>query len=413
MRIVSAREAACAVADGARVVLPHGCVEPSGFYEALQQERDRFRSLQLYSGLQFGEYPFLTAGLGENFHYATWQASAKLRPLFKAGRVDFLPIRFRDVTRVVAADGPLPPDVVVVQTTPPRDGHVNLGISVSLYRHLMASARMVVAELNSNMPATRGDTRVAVDQIDLGYESDLPLGEYRPPRRTTRDDQIVDHVLGLVPRGAWVQFGVGAIPDAALARLAEVPDVNVHSGMLTDGLIDFIERSRHRPRVVSGEVAGSAALYEYVGRSDCIELHTSRVTHDLEPISRLPNFVSINSAVEVDLLGQINGETIDGVQISGVGGSLDFVDGAAVSPGGMAIVALPSTTEDGRRSKIVAQLGARTPVTIPRFCADYVVTEYGVAQLRGKTLRQRAEALRLIAHPSFQGVLAGTSVPGT
>jgi 4-hydroxybutyrate CoA-transferase len=177
--------------------------------------------------------------------------------------------------------------------------------------------------------------------------------------------------------------------------------------MLTDGLIDFLEGSRHRPRVVTGEVSGSARLYDYVARSEAVELHPSRVTHDLVPLSRLRQFVSINSAVEVDLHGQVNGETVDGVQISGVGGSLDFVDGAAVSPGGKAIVALPSTTESGKRSKIVAQLGAATPATIPRFSADCVVTEFGVAQLRGKTIRQRAEALRAIAHPSFQDALAG------
>jgi acyl-CoA hydrolase len=170
--------------------------------------------------------------------------------------------------------------------------------------------------------------------------------------------------------------------------------------------MEFIESSRRRPRVVTGEICGSRALYEYVERCDAVELHSSRVTHDLVPISRLPQFVSINSAVEIDLQGQINGETVDGVQISGVGGSLDFVDGAAVSPGGRAIVAIPSTTEDGKRSKIVAQLGARTPATIPRFCADCVVTEHGVAHLRGKTLAQRAEALRAIADSSFQDALA-------
>jgi acyl-CoA hydrolase len=175
--------------------------------------------------------------------------------------------------------------------------------------------------------------------------------------------------------------------------------------MLTEGWIEFMETCRHRPRVVTGEVCGSPALYEYVARCDAVELHSSRRTHDLASLASLPKFVSVNSAVEVDLHGQINGETIDGVQVSGVGGSLDFVDGAAVSPGGMAILALPSTTEDGRRSRIVTELSAKTPATIPRFCADCVVTEYGVARLRGKTLQQRAEALRAIAHPSFQGDL--------
>lgn len=406
MRIVTPRAAVQAVADASRLVLPHGCLEPTLFYEALQQERDRFRTLQLYSGLQFGDYFFLREGLGENFTYATWQASGKLRRYFGEGRIDFLPIRFRDVTRIVAADGPVPPDVVVVQTSVPRNGCVNLGISVSLYRELIESARLVIAELNINMPVTRGDTSVPLDDIDLAYESNTPLGVYGSPRRSQRDERIVDRVLELIPAGAWVQLGVGAIPDTALSRLSEVPEVNIHSGMLTDGLIEFVETSRHRPRVVSGEVCGSPELYDYVGRSDAIELYSSRVTHDLAPLSRLPKFVSVNSAVEVDLHGQINGETIDGVQISGVGGSLDFIDGAAVSPGGMAIIALPSTTEDGKRSKIVAQLNAATPATIPRFCADCVVTELGVARLRGKTLRERAEALRAVAHPSFQDALA-------
>lgn len=406
MRIVTPRTAVQAVADGTRLILPHGCLEPSLFYEALQQERERFRSLRLYSGLQFGDYRYLEHGLRENFTYATWQASPKLRRHFREGRIDFLPVRFRDVTRIIAPDGPVPPEAVVVQTSTPRDGRVNLGISVSLYRELIGSARMVIAELNANMPVTRGNTWISVDEIELAYESDTPLGTYRSPRRSARDEKIVDRVLDLIPAGAWVQLGVGVIPDAVLSRLAGVPEVNIYSGMLTEGLIEFVESCRHRPQVVTGEVCGTPALYDYVARCDAVELHTSRVTHDLASLLRLPRFVSVNSAVEVDLHGQINGETIDGVQVSGVGGGLDFVDGAAVSPGGMAIIALPSTTEDGRRSKIVACLSARAPATIPRFCADYVVTEFGVARLRGKTLRERAEALRAIAHPSFQRELA-------
>jgi len=409
MRIVAAQETVRAIADGSRLILPHGCVEPTRFYEALQNERDRFRSLQLYSGLQFGDYSFLRNGLGDNFTYATWQASARLRPLFREHKIDFLPIRFRDVVRIFAADGPVPPDVVVIQTSPPQDGYVNLGISVSLYRDLVAAARMVIAEFNMNMPATHGETRIAVEEIGLAYESDSPLGVYTTPRFSERDAQIVERVLGLVAPGSWVQLGVGAIPDAVLSRLWQIPDVNIHSGMLTDGLIEFVEQSRHRPRVVTGEVCGTAKLYDYVARCDAVEMHPSRTTHDFVPISRLPKFVSINSAVEVDLYGQVNGETIDGVQISGVGGSLDFIDGESVLPTGKSIVALPSTTEDGKRSKIVAQLGARTPTTIPRFSVDCVVTEYGVAQLRGRTLRQRAEALRAIAHPSFQDELVGVS----
>lgn len=406
MKVVSPGEAIRAIPDGARVVLPHGCVEPSTFYDAFLAQQERFSDLRLYSGLQFGDYPFLQRGLGEHFRYTTWQASAKLRSQMRAGSIDLLPLRFRDVTRVVAKSGMVVPDVVVVQTTTPRAGEVSLGISVSVYRDLIESGALVIAELNSNMPWTRGPTRVPLEAIDLALESSLPLGEYRTPRRSTRDEQIVESVLGLIPADAWVQFGVGAIPDAVLCRLHEVSGANIHSGMLTDGLIDFVGRSRHRARVVTGEVAGSPALYEFVGRSEQVEIHPVSVTHNLLELAKLPRFVSVNSAIEVDLHGQVNGETIDGLQISGVGGSLDFVEGAECSPGGLSIIALPSTTETGSRSKIVRRLGDSTPVTIPRFCADYVVTEYGAARLRGKTLRERADALIAIAHPDWRDDLA-------
>lgn len=406
MKTVTPKAAIEAIPEGSRVILPHGCVEPSRLYEAFAESHERFRALRLYSGLQFGDYPFLRAGLGESFQYATWQASPRLRPLFREGRIDVLPLRFRDITRVVRRGGALPPDVVFIQVTPPRQGQVSLGISVSLFRELAANADLVIAEINPNMPWTAGSSAIPVEQIALCVDSDEPLGTYRSARRTPRDERIADHVLGLIPRQAWVQLGIGAIPELVLERLHELEEVNLHSGMLTDALVRFVGQARHRARVVTGEVCGGPELYRLLNDEPRIELHPSSVTHDLLGIAKLPRFVSINSAVEIDLHGQVNGETIDGVQISGVGGALDFVEGAAYSPGGLSIIALPSTTENGRYSKIVAQLGTATPVTIPRFCADYVVTEHGVAHLRGKTLRERAEALTALASPPFRSQLA-------
>lgn len=405
MKTVSADAAVEAIADGSRIVLPHGAVEPTALYDALQRQRQRFRTLTLYSGLQFGPYSFLREGLGENFAYVTWQASAKLRDHFRAGRVDLLPLRFRDVVRVVRRGGVVEPDVAFVQVSAPRHGKVSLGISCSLYRDFIASARLVIAEMHADMPWTHGETEIDASDLDLVVESGEPLGTYRSPRQSARDGQIVDRVLDLIPPQSWVQLGVGAIPDALLPRLHEVAEVNLHSGMLSDGLVEFLGRARHRARAVTGEVAGSAELYRAMNGNPQVEFRPSSVTHDLPHIAALPRFVSVNSAVEVDLHGQVNGETIDGVQISGVGGSLDFVEGAAYSAGGVSIVALASTTEDGSRSKIVVRLGAQTPVTIPRYCADVVVTEFGVAHLRGKTLRQRAEALLAIADPRFRGTL--------
>lgn len=402
MERLLARDAVRRIPDGARVILPHGSIEPSAIYAALQSERHRFRALRLYSGLQFGDYPYLAAGLGENFTYTTWQASAKLRDRFRAGTVDFLPVRFRDVLSIVAPDGPVPPDVVVVQTAPPENGRVNLGISVSLYQELTRTAGCVVAELNPNMPRTRGDSEIPAERIDIAVESDAPLGEYLTPRRTARDERIADLVLDAIPRDAWVQIGVGAIPDLVLGRLHEAPGVNLHSGMLSDGVIEFVERCRHDARAVTGEVCGTRRLYDWVAKAKAVELRPTPVTHGFASIARLPRFVSINSAVEVDLFGQINGETVGGLQMSGVGGSLDFVEGAAASAGGMSIVALASTTENGAFSKIVPCLPAGTPATIPRVCADVVITEHGAAHLRGRTVRERAAALCAIAAPEFR-----------
>jgi len=410
MQLVSAREAVRRIPDGSRVILPHGAIEPIAFYEALAAECEGFRHLTLYSGLQFGDYRYLDRGLGTTFSYVTWQASAKIRQQMREGHVEVLPLRFRDVVRVVSASGAVRPDVVVIQIAKPDQGRANLGISVSLYRDLVANASLVIAEINERMPLTCGDTQIDLDDIDLAIESDAPLGEYRPSRRSPRDEAIVQRVLGLIPPGAWVQIGVGAIPDAVLCHLHEIPDARIHSGMLTDGLIDYVRGNPKRAEVVTGEVAGSPELYDFVRRESRVQFHTSRITHDLASIARRPGFVSVNSAIEVDLHGQVNGETIDGLQVSGVGGSLDFVDGAAASEGGRAILALPSTTEDGKRSKIVRRLAAQTPATIPRYSVDIVVTEHGVAELRGRTLRQRAEALLAIAHPAFRDELRASAV---
>lgn len=413
MEWVSATRAIHAIPDGSRIVLPHGAVEPTALYEAFATEHERFQRVALYSGLQFGSYSFLRAGLGGHFSYTTWQASSRLRPLFRAGSVAFLPLRFSQICPTFSREGPLAPDVVVIQTSPPVRGTVSLGISVSIFRDLIENARLVIAEVNPAMPRTEGHALLPVEAITLAVDSDAPLGTYAPRPRMPRDERIADIVLDLLPPRSWVQLGVGAIPDAILPRLAEIADVNLHSGMLTDGLIAFVERARHAPRIITGEVAGTPQLYEFVGRTAAVELHPSRVTHSVFVAGRLPRFVAINSAVEVDLMGQVNGETVDGFQISGVGGSLDFIDAAAYSPGGMSVIALPSTTENASRSRIVGALGAGTPATIPRVAADVVVTEFGVARLRGRDSSERAEALIAVAHPDFRDRLADTRTSGT
>ena len=406
MKIVSPQEAVRAIPDGSVVIFPHGCIEPTTFYTAFQQEVERFQNLSVYSGLAFGKYPFLNKGLGTNFRYVTWQAAPQIRRLFKENdpsKIGFAPMRFSEITRIINKDGIIKPDVVVAQVSPPApDGTVSLGISVSIYQDFINSAKMVIAEINANMPVTHGNSRVPVEKIDLALESAEPLGTYRTPHPSERDTQIVDYVLDLVPDFAWVQLGIGSVPDAVLGRLADKRGVNLYSGMLSQGLVQFIENVKHTPKIVTGELAGDQEFFDFCARNALVEMATVDVTHNILELVKLPRFVSINSAVEIDLHGQSNGETIGPVQISGVGGSLDYVEAAALAEDGVSIIALPSTTADGRRSKIVASLAIGAVVTTPRFCIDYIVTEYGAARMKGKDLRGRAEALIEIAHPDFR-----------
>ncbi|MGH7899299.1 MAG: acetyl-CoA hydrolase/transferase family protein [Candidatus Binatia bacterium] len=408
MKFVKASDAIRAIPDGSTVIFPHGAIDLAELFPAFSRGVDRFRSLTVLSGLSFGDYRFLARGLGTNFRYLTWQASQRIRDLYAAGRIGYVPMRFGEIHRLVSRRGPIVPDVVLVQVSRPRKRMVSLGTSVSLNQDFIRNARLVIAEVNRHMPWTAGDSRVPVERIDLAVESDAPLGEYRTPEGTERDRRIVDRVLDLVPDRGWVQLGVGSVPDRVLARLAEKRGVNLFSGMLSGGLRPFLENARHRPKVVTGELAGDREFYEFCGRTRLVRMATSRVTHDIAALGKLPRFVSINSTIEIDLQGQANGETIGDLQISGVGGSLDYTEAAALSRGGLALIALPSTTDDGKRSKIVRRLSPGAVVTTPRYAIDTVVTEHGVARLRGKDLRARAEALIAIAHPDFRAALASS-----
>lgn len=401
-----------AIPDGSTVIFPGGCAEPRELYAAFSAGVERFNSLTVMSGFSFGQYGYLERGLGEHFRFVTWQASARLRSLFRENdrrKLGFVPLRLADLNRVIHRDGPIKPDVVVVQTSlPTPQGDVSLGISVGPFPDFIDSATMVIAEMNPLMPVTAGDSRVPLSSITLATESSSALCTYRTPDAQARDHHIVENVLALVPDNAWVQLGIGAVPDRVLGRLADKQGINLFSGLLTGALETFMTRVRHTPKVIVGELAGEQPFYDFCGENPGIEMARMRVTHNVAQLAALPRFVSINSAVEIDLQGQSNGETLGALQISGVGGSMDYVEAAAQSDGGVSIIALPSTTEDGKHSKIVARLAAGAPVTTPRFAVDCVVTEFGVAHLKGKDLFARADALIAIAHPDFRDALANS-----
>lgn len=410
MKYVNVDEAVRAIPEGSFVIFQGGAAETRDFHRAFASQADQFKDLTVCTGFSFGSYDFLQHGLGANFSFLTWQASPKLRHLFKENnpkKARFVPIRLGDVHRVIADDGELRPDVVIVQTSRPLDdGTVSLGISVGPNLDFIRSAKLVIAEFNSNMPVTCGESRVSLDDIDFAYESDTALCEYHSPAASDSDHSIVDHVMSLVPDGAWAQLGIGSVPDLVMAELANLKGVNLLSGLLTGGLQTFMENAPYSPEVIVGELAGSQKFYEFCHENAQIKMAPTSVTHDVAAVAALPKFTSINSALEVDLMGQSNGEAIGSLQISGVGGALDYIESANWCKDGISIIALPSVTNDGKRSKIVSRFQAGGVVTVPRYCTDFVVTEFGIAKLKGKDLYQRAEALIEIAHPDFRDALA-------
>ena len=406
LKIIEPVNAVEKLKDRSTVIFPGACANPTRFYDAFIERVDGFRELTICSGLSLGDYRFLNKGLGVNYRYVTWQAGIGLRRLFKDNdrrKISFVPLRLADLSRIVNRNGPIKPDTLVLQTSVPQDdGTVNLGISVGPNLHFLKQARQIIAEFNVNMPVTNGNTKVSLADIDYAIESDHPLATYETGMCDERESKIVDNVLSLVPEKAFVQLGIGSIPDKVLSGLGALKNINLFSGMLSSGLVDYLNVADEVGQVVAGELAGGKTLYEICHLNPLIKMESIDKTHDVRKLAQLDNFISINSTVEIDLHGQCNGETLGAVQISGVGGSLDYIEAAAMSSGGKSILALPSTTKDDAYSKIVGSFAAGSIVTTPRYCVDYVVTEYGIAQLAGKSLWERSESLIEIAHPKFR-----------
>ncbi|HIF08782.1 MAG TPA: hypothetical protein EYQ81_02340 [Sneathiellales bacterium] len=394
------------IADGSVLILPGGCTEPTAFYAALSAGIGRFSDLKLFSGLQFGPYSFLDRGLGTHFSYTTWHVNGKARKLARDGLISYLPVRFSEVGNAFPHQ-----DVLVIQTGPPNNGKVNLGVSVSMNLELLKDAKCVIAEVTDQMPVTCGESVISTDQIDYFIHGNTDLSEVARPEPGALEVEIAKRVLTLIPEGACVQLGIGGVPESLIAMLAGRKDIRLHTGMVTDGFIPFLEQSDHQ--VTIAEVFGTRQIFDYVNNNPQIELRAASYTHSPTVIGANPKFTSINSALEIDLMGQVNAEAVNGKPVAGIGGSLDFFEGAARSDGGRAVIALASTAGGGKHSRIVTQLAAGAPVTIPRYMVHTVVTEHGIAELRGKSLHDRAIALAHVADPKFRDDLmeAANQVP--
>jgi len=392
-----------------KVLLPPGCGEPAALVAEICRQSDRLHDLTLMGGIHLGDYPFARpehAGL----RVATWHMSPKLDDARRRGRIEFVPMRYFDLVTQFARGGAWAPDCVLVHCAPPdARGYLSLGVSVGVVLPAARRAPLVIAQVNREMPRALGNAFLHRSQIDGWVEADEPLTPYPPPVVGELERAIGRHVAALVPDGATVQVGVGAIPQAVLEALGDHRDLALHS-LLVDSSVGLVERGvvtcaakrLHRGRMDVAEAMGTRRLFGFLHENPAVNMESSGFVHDPEVVARLDRFVAINSALEVDLSGQVTAESLGPRQVAGIGGQFDFVLGASRSRGGASIIALPSTGRDGAVSRIVPRLGAGAAVTSPRFLADWVVTEYGAAELRGQGERGRVRALLAVAHPRFQ-----------
>ena len=410
---VSAEQAVSIVQSNDRVFIHSVAAAPQRLVAALTARAGELRNVELVHLHTEGEAPYARPEYANSFHVNALFVGANVREAVQTGRADYIPVFLSEVPALFRK-GILALDVAMIQVSPPdRHGYCSLGVSVDASRAAVQSARTVVAQINPQMPRTHGDGLIHINTIDFAVEVDEPLPEKTSPVLSEIELAIGRHCAGLVEDGATLQMGIGAIPDAVLAALVHHRHLGIHTEMFSDGLIPLVEtgvitgekKNVHPGKIVSGFVMGTRRLYDFVDDNPLVAMLDIAYVNDTAVIRRNPKVTAINSAIEVDLGGQICADSIGTRQFSGVGGQMDFIRGASLSEGGKPIIALPSRTVRGE-ARIVPFLKPGGSVVTTRAHVHYVVTEYGVANLYGKNLRQRAAELIAIAHPGDREALA-------
>lgn len=411
-KVVTAQEAVKKIESNQRVYLGGGAGVPQRLLDALVARADSLRNVEIVHILAFGNAPHVAPECAESFRHLALFVGSNTRKAVQTGQADFMPIFLSEIPRLFR-DGTLPIDVALIQVSPPDEhGFCSFGSEVGCTKPAAQSARCVIAEVNRRMPRVLGDSFIHISKLDYIVEVEYPLPEAPQAGATPAHTAIGKFIADLIPDGATLQLGLGSIPDAVLAQVGGKHDLGVHTELFSDGVIDLVERgvitndrkTLHPGKIVAGFLFGSQRLYDFAQDNAMIELHPTDYVNDPFIIAQNDNMIAINSALEVDITGQVCADSIGPAIYSGIGGQLDFVRGAARSRGGKPIIALPATAEirQGEISRIVAQLKPGAGVVTSRGDVHYVVTEYGVARLHGKTLRERVRALINIAAPQFR-----------
>ena len=403
-------EALRCVQSGMRVYIQPGCAEPETLVEALMQRAPHVQDVEIVHMMTMGKAPYVAPEMAGHFRHNAVFIGGNVREAVNEGRADYTPVYLSEIEELFES-GAMPLDVALIEVSPPDShGFCSFGIGVDTTLRAARLARYVVAQVNDQMPRTYGDSFIHVNKIDAIVESSRPLCAMKKIEVTEMQVAIARNVAGLIEDGAVLQTGIGGIPDAVLPLLMDRKDLGVHSELVSDGVIPLIDagvvtgaRKNFKPRkIILGFALGSEKLFDYVDNNPIFEFHPTAYTNDPALIARNDNMVAINSALQVDLTGQVCSDSIGTYFYSGIGGQVDFLRGASRSRGGKPIIALSSTAKNGTISRITPMLEPGAGVVTSRGLIRYVVTEYGVAYLHGKSIRERAKALIDIAHPKFR-----------
>jgi acetyl-CoA hydrolase len=414
-RVTTAQEAVKAIKSGHRVFLTGNVSVPQKLLAALVEYAPNLKDVEICQALTVGSADYVGPEMEGHLRVNSMFISANIRKAVQEGRADFTPVLLSEFP-LLFKRGVLPLDVAIIHvSTPDEHGFCSLGVEVGLTKSAAESAKVIIAEVNEKMPRTLGDAFIHVSRLTHIVPVNYPIPEHNMASDGGSDivEKIAGHIADLIPDGATMQLGIGSIPDAVLKFLYNKKDLGIHTELFSDGVIDLFNagvltnarKSLHPGKIVAGFILGTKRLYEWVDDNPMIEMHPTEYVNDPFIIAQNDRMVAVNSAIEVDLTGQVCADSIGPKLYSGVGGQLDFIYGASRSKGGVPIIALPrvATLRDGTQlSKITGMLKLGAGVVTSRNHVRYVVTEHGVADLYGKTIRQRAQALINVAHPQFR-----------
>ncbi len=418
-KVCSADEAVKVLKSGDNVVIQPGCAVPMELVRAMVRRKDTLTDITVYHILIVGNLLYTEPGMEKHFKHKAFFIGGNTRKAVNEGRAEFIPIFLSEVP-LIFKRGIVPVDVAFLNVSPPDEhGFCSYGVDVGTIKTAAEKAKTIIAQVNRQMPRSLGDSFIHISKIHhiVEYEENIQELPQVDPNASKQILDIYDaigkFVAEMIEDGSTLQMGIGAIPDSVMKYLSDRKNLGIHTEMFSDGIIDLVERgiingeekTLHPGKIIAGFVLGTRRVFDFIDNNPVIEFHPQEYVNDPFVIAKNKKMVAINSAIEIDLTGQVCSDSIGSRLYSGIGGQVDFIRGAAHSEGGKPIIALPSITKDGKNSRIVTQLKPGAGVVTSRGDVHYVVTEYGVAHLFGKTIKERCRALIKIAHPDFRDEL--------